>query len=238
MLLKRMVFILFTSVLLIDITSCGFNDTNSFELPNGIVIDKDTKDRLIAMEPDFRALLERKTIDARSLPVQNLPSEPIALLAGRELLLREFGEKGLDYIITGTYGEQVIEISPQHKGSKWIDDVGNDGAYVYYLQGTCQYLSMPWCSWAWADTDGIRKLIADGKTKYWATARLRAKITDEVTPSPGNVANAYNEDGYITANGNSKWGFFPPAPKNITTWHDIWDGVVTDGHAGAVLHWN
>jgi hypothetical protein len=81
-------------------------------------------------------------------------------------------------------------------------------------------------------------LIATGETMTWNTAKLRAKITDEMTPAPGVEAFAYSTDWWVSANGNARWGFFPPRPINATTWHDIWDGVVTNGHYGVVLYWS
>src|SRR5271157_4767920 len=97
--------ILLSCALFMILGSCSIDQNSATVLSNGVTIDQATKDKLIALTPQFDALVKAKTESAKSLSSQpqsdQSPSAlPLDVQAARELLLQEFGEKGLDYLIT------------------------------------------------------------------------------------------------------------------------------------------
>jgi hypothetical protein len=227
-------FLFVLGLVALSIAGCDIDLDNRTTLPNGIVIDRATKDHLIALESQFTELVAAKSARTRTIYDTDL-YEPPQVQAARELLLREFGAQGLNYIIIGKIGSETIEISPP-SGSRYLSAIGDDGVFVYYLEGLGKYVCLPWGAWNWAESHVSRRIKATGQVAtYSGAAALHTKIVDSTTPSPGNESWAYQAKD-LNASGNTVYGFFPPHPTNITTWHDAYDGVYYNGEAHLVLH--
>jgi hypothetical protein len=217
------------------VPSCSFFQPTATVLPNGVSIDEATKDRLLSLTDDFKTLLAEKEEAAKSMnPNESVLPAPVQ--AAREILLREFGEAGLDYMIYGEYERQTVEIPAAGDSARYLVQIGNDGNYTYYLDGLCAFCTLPWGSWNWATALAYRRSISTGNNNSYTAAALRAKIVDSATPYPGNSSQVANEKE-ANAPGNMAWGFFPPHPTNITTWYDVYDGVLYNGEAHLVLSW-
>ncbi len=239
--------ILLSAALCMVLGSCSIGPNVAAVLPNGVTIDQATKDKLIALTPKFEALVKAKTQSAKASPNQPASAEPLDVQAARELLLQEFGEKGLDYLIMGEYGQEVVEVTPSAPPgteSKYLAQAGYDGTFRYYIFANARWATFPWGSHNWADTSEEKFVASTGTRVNCQCALTRSTIVDSVTPSPGNFVQEPNHvflappfESWVTAFGNYLGGFFPPKPTGIHTWHQLWDGVLTGGYAIVEALW-
>jgi hypothetical protein len=216
------------------VTTCTIGPSGGTVLPNGVTIDEVTKERLVGLTDDYNALLAERLSSARSAAAADA-SEPVELLAARELLVREFGEAGLDYISGELQNPQIIEAEPD-VSARYLVIIGEDSVSVYYMEGLARFSRWPWGSVIWGITKTHKRTKADGDQRIYNAGLIHTRIVDQVTPPPGNEASASNADR-VDATGNYRGGFFPQPAFPATTWHDVYDGVLYNGQAHLVLGW-
>lgn len=163
-----------------------------------------------------------------------------------ELLVSEFGERGLDFIQKGAMSPLDLGSTDSNSKSvlRWDPSLSSGACAIiwvsyYELHYQVKYLKFPWAAWCWAETfivnaagDVTSGCVMSGTTYH-----------DELTPTTESIkvaSDPTNASTYVSSftsvTGNTKWGWFPTV-ANVWTKHALVDSVITYGAKGDRINW-
>lgn len=210
-------------------------------------MDAATQARLKSLESEFLAQTSAAALSSRSATADSASVEPLEVQVAKEILVREFGDEGLKYLVEGAY-EPV--------GSRYFDyPIGADATYQYYLRCDARWVTTPWASYTYGYTETVKAriqgtviaIIIGGESAYLGTdsppeyctkisGRMRTTITDNVTPT-ARAMDQYSV-GIQTVGADPLYGIFPGPASGVKTTHSAWDGVYAEGFATKSIRWN